>query len=310
MARELGKAPVVELAEVAEELLEPRQRVLRLPFVHHGAIADVREVRPHRVLHPAERLHLEERRPAAGTGELERAATASSTASRSLPSIYLTRHAVPGCAVGEIFDGAERAPVGRERELIVLADEDDRKLPRGSQVHRLVRCSLAGRPIPEERECRLARRPELRREPRTTGMRKPGSDDPVATEDVQRHVGDVHRAPEALAVAGPPTEHLGHHPADIGSGSDQMAVRAVVADEVVAFPHHARRPDGDRLLADAAVRRPDDHALLEELGSPFLEHANQQHQAVLLDERAPIGRPENLRSRHVRSRRVGAGGAR
>ena len=120
-------------------------------------------------------------------------------------------------------------------------------------------------------------------------MRDPGADDPVAAEDVEREVGDVHRAAEAFAVARPLAEHLGHHPAQIGAGGDQMAVRAVMADEIVRVAHHAGGADGDRLLPDAAVRRPEDHALLEELGGPVLEAADQRHQAVLLEEGRAVG---------------------
>ena len=69
-----------------------------------------------------------------------------------------------------------------------------------------------------------------------------------------------------------------------------MAVRAVVPDEVVALPHDARRADRDRLLPDAAVRGADDHALLEELRRALLEHADQEHQAVPVDERASARR--------------------
>ena len=66
-----GDGVVVELAARAEALLEPRQRVLRPPTPRRAAgIADVGQVRPHRVLHAAERLHLEERRPVARAGEL------------------------------------------------------------------------------------------------------------------------------------------------------------------------------------------------------------------------------------------------
>ena len=137
---------------------------------------------------------------------------------------------------------------------------------------------------------------ERRGQRRTAGVREAGADDPVAAEDVEREVGDVHRAAEALAVAGSLAEHLGHHPPQVGAGRDQMAVRAMVADEVVGLAHHARGADRDRLLADAAVRRAEDDALLEELGGAFLEDADQAHPPVLLDERWPIGRPRDGRA--------------
>ena len=128
---------------------------------------------------------------------------------------------------------------------------------------------------------------QLRGQGGAARVRDPGADDPVAAEDVEREVGDVHRAAEPLAVARPLAEHLGHHPAQVGAGGDQVAVRAVVADEVVGVAHHAGGADGDRLLADAAVRRAEDDALLEELGGAVLEAADQRHQPVLLEQRRP-----------------------
>ena len=82
-----GDALVVELAGARGAPLEPRQRILRLPLLEHGRVADVGQVRAHRVLHAAEGLHLEEasarRRRARARAP---APTASSTASTSLPS--------------------------------------------------------------------------------------------------------------------------------------------------------------------------------------------------------------------------------
>ena len=150
----------------------------------------------------------------------------------------------------------------------------------------LARCAVA-----EERDRGLHRSPELRGQRRPARMRQAGADDPVAADDVEGEVGDVHRAAEALAVPGSPAEHLGHHPAHVGAGGDQVAVRAVVADEVVAGAHDACGAGGDRLLPDAAVRGADDHAFAEELRRAFLEHADPQHHAVLLDERLPSGPP-------------------
>ena len=152
-----------------------------------------------------------------------------------------------------------------------------------------MRRALAGGAVAEEGDRRLPRPAQLRGQRGAARVREPGADDPVAAEDVEREVGDVHRAAEPLAVARPLPEHLGHHPAQVGSGRDQVAVRAVMADEVVRVAHDAGGADGDRLLPDAAVRRAEDDALLEELRGAILEAADQRHQAVLL-ERASAGR--------------------
>ncbi len=264
LAANRGGALVVELSCLAEQRLESRHRILRLPLVDHGAVADVGEVGAHRVLHPPERLHLEERRAAAAARQVERAADGVLDGEHVVAVDDLARHAVAGRAIGEILDRPLRAPVGGERELVVLADEDDGQLPGRGEVHPLVRRALPGRAVAEEGERRLVGAAQRRGQRGAAGVGDPGADDAVAAEDVEREVGDVHRAAEPLAVARSLAEHLGHHPVQVGAGRDQVAVRAVVADEVVGLAHHAGGADGDRLLPDAAVRRPEDHALLEQ----------------------------------------------
>ena len=199
-------------------------------------------------------------RPVAGARVRERAGDGLLDGGDVVAVDDLAGHPVAGGAVGDVLDGALRPPVGRERELVVLADEDDGQLPRRREVHPLVHRALAGGAVAEVRDRDLAGAVELRGQRGAAGVRDARADDPVAAEDVEREVGDVHRAAEALAVAGALAEHLGHHPAEVGAGRDQVAVRAVVADEVVRVAHRARGADGDRLLADAAVRGADDHA--------------------------------------------------
>ena len=243
------------------------------------------------MLHAAEGLHLEEGRAVAvacpGERELDRVLDRDDVVAVD----DLAGHPVAGRTPCEILERALHPPVGRERELVVLADEHDRQRPGRREVHRLVRCALPRGAVAEEGDDRLALAAQLRRERCAGRVRQPGADDPVAAEDLQRQIGDVHRAAEPLAVARPLAEHLGHHPAEVGAGRDQVAVGAVVPDEVVRLAHHSPGTHGDRLLPDAAVGRPEDHALVEELGRAVLEAADQRHQPVLLDERGTAGRP-------------------
>ena len=103
---------VVQLAELPEQPLEARERVTSLPLLDEGRVADVGEVRAHRVLHPPERLQLEERR--AGSPARARSsarATASSTAEHVVPVDDLAGHPVAGRTVGDVLDRALRPPV-------------------------------------------------------------------------------------------------------------------------------------------------------------------------------------------------------
>ena len=73
-----------------------------------------------------------------------------------VPVDDLAGHPVAGGALGEVLDRALRPPVGGERELVVLADEDDRQRPRRREVHRLVRRALGGGAVAEEGDHGLA----------------------------------------------------------------------------------------------------------------------------------------------------------
>ena len=104
VAEDRGDALVVELSGLAQERLEPRQRILRLPLVDHRRVPHVGKIRPHRVLHPAERLHLEERGPVPGASERERPGDCVLDGQEIVAVDDLAGHPVPGGPVREILD--------------------------------------------------------------------------------------------------------------------------------------------------------------------------------------------------------------
>ena len=94
--------------------------------------------------------------PSAVAGARERAGDRILDGDEVIPVDDLAAHPVASGALREILDRALRPPVGGERELVVLADEDDRQQPRRREVHRLVRRTLAGGAVAEERDHGLA----------------------------------------------------------------------------------------------------------------------------------------------------------
>ncbi len=115
-------AVVVELGEVSEEPLEPRERILRLPFLDERRVAHVREVRPHGVLHPPERLQLEERRAVTLAGSHERARDCVFDGEDIVPVHDLARHPLargeelrPGEAASSAFLAGTRRCQEREK---------------------------------------------------------------------------------------------------------------------------------------------------------------------------------------------------
>ncbi len=250
-----GRDPVgVELAQLGQQGLEAGQRVAGLPRAHELLVADVRQIGTHRVGHAAERLRLDQRRAVAPAGGFDVPCGRLLHREEVVAVHDLAGHPVAGRAHRDVLDGAAVTPADGERELVVLADEDDRQLPGCGEVHRLVRGALVRAPVAEEDDGDLVRSAQLRRESGSDADRKRRAHDPVATEDVEREVGDVHRAAEAAAVAGSPAEQLRHHRVQVAALGDHVAVASVMADDVVVRPQHRADAHRHRLLADAAVR--------------------------------------------------------
>ena len=164
----VGERVVVELAS-SRSALEPRQRVRAS---HSSTIAGSRTSGRLARIECCMRRNVFSSSsvgPSPARARSSARATASSTASDVVAVDDLAGHAVAGRALGDVLDRALRAPVGRERELVVLADEDDRQPPGRGEVHRLVHRALAGGAVAEERDDRLARcRAASRSAPRRT----------------------------------------------------------------------------------------------------------------------------------------------
>ena len=256
--------------------------------------------------HAPEGLRLDQRRTVAPAGGFDVACGRLLHREEVVAVHDLAGHPVAGRARCDVLDGAAVTPADGERELVVLADEDDRELPGGGEVHRLVGGALVRAPVAEEDDGDLVRSAQPRRERGSDADRKRRAHDPVAAEDVEGEVGDVHRAAEAAAVAGSPAEQLRHHRVQVAALGDHVPVASVMADDVVVRPQHRAHADRHGLLADAAVRGAQDLARLEELGRTLLEAADAQHLPVELAEGRAAGwplRPEGSRLR--RNRHVG-----
>ena len=242
--------------------------------------ARIGQVGTHAVLTPAPGEGLDQARPLTGPGPLHR-----------LPddAIHLQGViAVDGLPWNAVGRGAHRnrvhrggiAKIGVEGVLVVLAQEDDRQLPYRGQVQRLVKNSLVRPAVPEKRHHHLALAPHFGCQRRPRADRHGRRDDPVGSQDVEVQIGDVHRAPQAAAVAGLAPHQLGHHFPDAGPLGDAMAVAAVsAADEIVRAQVQAG-PGGDGLLAHVAVGGSLHQPALEQFGGLLLEPADAVHGGV------------------------------
>ena len=127
------------------------------------------------------------------------------------------------------------------------------QLPQRRHVHRLIEDALLGGAVAEEGD-RDMRQPAV-----AIGHAGPhhmgnaAADDGIGAEMAQPHVGDVHRAALAGAIAVGLAGDLRHHALGIGTAGDEDAVAAVMGGEAVALLHRLADA-GHRFLADRHVQ--------------------------------------------------------
>ena len=228
---------------------------------------------------------LDQRRPLAGAGAVHRLAQHEIDLDAVVPVHGDAGDLVGGRAVRDLGDGRGVPVGGGERVLVVLADEDHRQLPHRRQVERFVEDALVGGAVAEEGDRHLVRPLQLGGEAGAGGERHGRAHDAVRAHDVELHVGDVHGAAEALAIAGLAAHQLRHHAVDARTLGDAVAVAAVIGGDDVVVAQRRADAGGDRLLALVAVGRALDDAFLEEVGGLVLEGADAAHGDVEIAER-------------------------
>ena len=153
----------------------------------------------------------------------------------------------------------------------------------------------------EEAEHDLTLLADLRGPGRTRRMRNPRGDDPRGAEEAVGDVGQVHRAPDALAQAVPAPVYLGHDRLGVGPARDGIAVAAIGRQELVVGPERRDRPHDRRLGAVGEVRVAADHArVIEERAlHALLELPDAQHLLVDPDEPIAVERLDSIRRAHA-----------
>ena len=97
-------------------------------------------------------------------------------------------------------------------------------------VERRPRCSP---PSPKKQTVDVVAPEPLGRQRRADRDRQAAADDAVGAEVALGHVGDVHRAAAAVAIAVLAAEELGEHAADLGALGDAVAVAAMGRGDLV-----------------------------------------------------------------------------
>src|SRR5262249_53012587 len=142
---------------------------------------------------------------------------------------------------------------GRHRELVVLAEQDQRQLPDRGEVGDLVEGALIEGAVAKEAEGDLAGSAQLGREGGAAGESEAPTDDPVGSKHPDREVCDVHAAALAPAVAVFAAEQLGHHALHVTALGDRVAVASVGTRDVVVYGKGGACTHGHGLLAYGGV---------------------------------------------------------
>ena len=180
---------------------------------------------------------------------------------------------------------------------VVDDEEDDREVPEGGEVERLVPGAHVHRAVAELADHGLLLAAADHGEREAGGDRQLAGHDAPAAVEAAVDVEQVHRAAAAVRAAVGAAEQLRHHGLRRYSAGEREAVAAITGDELVGLLHRVHDADGGRLLPGGEV------AVAADLGGLVLalglglEHPDEHH---LLVEPAQVGRREGRRGVHRR----------
>src|SRR5690606_8780835 len=268
-----------EYSGLHEPLTEAGDGVLRLPRLHLVAGAVGLPVALGVAL-PAIGHGLEQRRPLARARPLDR------PRHRIIGGegvVAVEGEALDAVGAGALADALDvEGPLHRHRHgvLVVLAVVDDRQVPDGSHVQRLVERALVGRTVAEHHNADLVGTAQLDAQADAYGDGDAAADNAVRAEVVALDVRNVHRAAAPPAEARLLAHELGHRRLDVVAAppGDNVPVAAVVVEQVViAGTQRVGRAHRRGFLPDAQVHRAVNLAEGVQLLGLLLERADGPH---------------------------------
>src|SRR3546814_8586563 len=144
---------------------------------------------------------------------------------------------------------------GELRKSVILADQQQWKLPQGGDVQRLGNDALAGRTVTEKHHGNPALAVKLRDECRTDREPYATADNAVGAQYALRDGGNIHRAALAVANAGLFAHELRRHSARISALRQEVTVPAMSAGNPVAVVKMCADAGGHRSLANIKIGR-------------------------------------------------------
>jgi hypothetical protein len=200
------------------------------------------------------------------------------------------RHAVGARAIRDVRHARRALLASEDGVAVILADEDDGKIPDGREVQRLVERPLVAGTVPEKRH-RHAAVPQYAS--RKTAARAHGdrrADDREGAQHRPLEVADVHRPTLAAAAAGFLPAELGHRRSEVVAPGNGRPVAPMRRGEVIVLVERGERAGCHRLLTGIEMAVPRELPGLKHLTDRLLEGADLHHGPIYLDERLSVNR--------------------
>ena len=111
-----------------------------------------------------------------------------------------------------------------------------------------------------------------------------GADDAMAAVEALFPAEHVHGTALAARIAAGPPGQFRHDPLGVHAADQHMAVVAIAGDAGIGGAGHRLHADHHRLLSDIKVAKAVDQPHAVQLPRLFLESADQQHLAIVLNQ--------------------------
>jgi hypothetical protein len=196
----------------------------------------------------------------------------------------MAMHAVRTAALIQVGLGCALGDGGAHAIAVIHHQVDHRQVPQRCQVQRLVPGADVGGGVAHLADHHALAALVFQRVGRTGGQRQLPANDRIPAHEVAGGIEQVHRAAAPARHAGLFAEQLGHHRARRNPTCDNVAVLAIVGEDIVCRRQRRRQADNRRLFAQIEVAVTADFGLRVHLAGALFEAADQQHLVVVVFE--------------------------
>src|SRR5690606_13872456 len=182
---------------------------------------------------------------------------------------------IKGGVGGRLIDARSHAV------LVVDADKNHRQAPHAGHVHALIENALLHCAVAKECERDGIFLQVFARQASTDNRWDTAAHDSVGPQMTECHVGNVHGAALAMAIAGFPAADFGHHLPGIGAAGEKDAMAAMMRRKRVLWLHGRTYTGGSSFFANGKMKhRTCRLATHEEFANAFFKGADAAHRSI------------------------------